>query len=184
VQYFVGPDTVSTIGEVFVRQGLLNDETDTEACLEAFERHAQAGGLVVDPCATGTCEAVGPGEIDERELRCGPLDDLAMALVGMHPKDVWLTRLESNLSRLALSTDLTVAPAQDQSPVENWILAEQSFNAPCPLAGALPPRPEGRGARPSPGAAFALIGGIVALLLGLRRLARPIGAPQGARRAA
>jgi hypothetical protein len=182
VQYFVGPRTVTTIGEAFVQQGLLNDEADSHACLEAFEIHAEDGGIVVDPCETGECLPLGPGEIDERDLRCGPLDDLAAALVGMHPKDVWLTRLEANLSRDALAVDLAVAPAQNQSPVENWILAETSYNAPCPLAGAVPPRPAGRGARPSPSAAFALAGGVLALALALRRLARPV--PRKADRAA
>jgi hypothetical protein len=116
---------------------------------------------------------VGPDQIDARELKCGALDDLAAALVGMHPKDVWVTRLDANLPRWALAEDLTVAPALDQSPVENWILADSAVGSPCPVAGATPPRSSG-GKRPGAGVAFGLIGGGLGALLALRRLARAL----------
>lgn len=174
VEYFVGTDTATTIGEAFVRQALVNDETDTAECLLALQGHADDARLVVDPCADpGACGSVGPDQIDARELRCGVLDDLASALVGMHPKDVWLTRLDANLPRWALAQDLEVAPAADQAPVENWILAADAVNAPCPVVGAAPPRP-GASRRPGAGVAFGLIGGGLAALFALRRLARAL----------
>jgi hypothetical protein len=178
VQYFVGPDTATTVAEAVMRQALLNDETDTAECLEALRRHADDGRLVVDPCDDpGACGAVGPDQIDARALKCGVLDDVAAALVGMHPRDVWITRLDANLPRWALAEDLTVTPAADQAPVENWILAADATSAPCPVAGVAPPRP-GAGKRPGAGVAFGLIGGGLAALCALRRLgrARPLRA--------
>jgi hypothetical protein len=63
------------------------------------------------------------GDIDSRTLACDGLDDLAVALTGMHPKDVWVARLEANLPRQALGTDLTLKAADRQEPVGNSITA-------------------------------------------------------------
>src|SRR5262249_599282 len=75
-------------------------------------------------------------------LACGSLDDLSVALTGMHPADVWLTRLESNLPHSALVDDLQIEAASTQRPVSNWLIAATSNHAPCPLAsGAVAPPP-------------------------------------------
>lgn len=87
-----------------------------------------AGGRA-DPCGSAA-----EGQIDARQFACGPLDDLAVALTGLHPKDVWLTRLESKLPRAALADDLTLQPGP-QLRVENWRRATIALNDPC--SGAL-----------------------------------------------
>jgi hypothetical protein len=126
------------------------------------------------------CGEVEPGQIDAREFACGPLDDLAVAMTGMHPRDVWVTRLESALPRAALADDLQLTPVNPQAGVENWHTAQRATNNSCPLASAPVMPPRDRGARSQPGrkqrrdmevVALAL----VALGLGLsRRFRRPL----------
>jgi len=99
-----------------------------------------AGGAIPEQCGE-----VGDGEIDARDFACGPLDDLAVAMIGLHPRDVWLTRLEANLPRAALDQDLNLAAADSQDEVENWLIPTKAENNPCPLAedqtSLIPPRP-------------------------------------------
>jgi hypothetical protein len=50
---------------------------------------AESGYAVVDVCDDqGTCGTPAAGELDSRDFACGTADDLATALIGMHPKDV------------------------------------------------------------------------------------------------
>lgn len=74
---------------------------------------------------------VGPDEMDAREFSCGELDDMAAALVGLHPKDVWVTRLEANLPHAALDEDLGLQADPSQGEVDNWMLAGSVANPPC-----------------------------------------------------
>jgi hypothetical protein len=85
------------------------------------------GGSGGAPCA-GT---VGPDEIDAREFTCGSLDDLSIALVGLHPADVWVTRFEANLPHTALDTDLSLQSEATQGPKDNWLVASGVVNPPC-----------------------------------------------------
>ncbi len=118
--------------ETYAAQALSNGEIATECALPDV---GGSSAKVVDPCPAGAppddpaCTTVGAGEIDARTLRCGDVDDLAAALVGMHPADVWLTRLEASLPREALSTDLTLEAAARQEPVSNQLVARVSVNA-------------------------------------------------------
>jgi hypothetical protein len=80
---------------------------------------------------TGTSSVCGPDQIDAKDLACGSLDDLAVALVGMHPTDVWVTRLESNLPRAALSADLELQAQIGQTPVSPSHTATHVVNPPC-----------------------------------------------------
>ncbi len=89
---------------------------------------------------------VQPGDVLASTLACGDADDLAIALVGMHPASVWVTRLEANLPRAALANDLQLQAA-GQSPVENWLQAGSFAGDPCnavtagaPVAKAGEPR--------------------------------------------
>jgi hypothetical protein len=98
----------------------------------ASQGGASQGGAA--PTGPGpTCAPPG-GSIDARDFVCGKLDDLAVAFTGLHPRDVWVTRLEASLPHAALADDLTLAPAAKQAGVENWLLAPKATNAPCPLA--------------------------------------------------
>ncbi len=85
-----------------------------------------------------TCAVEPFSQIDSRDFACGPLDDIAVALVGMHPDDVWITRLESSLPRAALSEDLQLQADGTQASVENVVLAT-STSSQCSTFGAPPP---------------------------------------------
>lgn len=145
VQYQLSDGTQTfTIAETYVQQGFLNEETSDTSCQFAATSHADSGDLVVNPCPLegGACDPVPLGFIDARGLACGTLDDLGVALTGMHPRDVWVNRLEADLPRAALGIDLAIQAHADQVEVENWLPASTATNAPCPVvkAGvALPP---------------------------------------------
>ena len=121
-----------TIASAYVRQGINNGEASSESCIQAMADVGASGLMVTNPCGFDkplddpACGTVGGGEIDARTLACGlddgidgALDDVAIALNGLHPKDVWLTRIEANLPRAALANDLLVQPAAAQSAVDN-----------------------------------------------------------------
>jgi hypothetical protein len=137
---------LDTFAEGFLNQGIENKETvpvmgtvDEFACQEAFaaldSSFGQSGALVDNPCAAGLplsdpmCTTVDPGETDARMFACGALDDLAVALVGSHPRDVWVTRLEAELPREGLATDLILKPAEKQEPISNIIQARVALHA-------------------------------------------------------
>ncbi len=123
-----------SIAAAYVQQGLANNETTTGECTAAFANLAPSSLMVSNPCPAGkplddpSCGEVAAGEIDARAFACGPLDDLAVALNGLHPKDVWLTRLEANLPRAALGEDLVVEPAASQETVDNMHQAKIGTN--------------------------------------------------------
>jgi hypothetical protein len=131
VSYAVGGVNASTIAEAYVHQGIANGETDSYACLDAFERASWVSGVVVDDCDDeGSCEPVLGDDIGASTLACGALDDIAAGLVGMHLRSVWITRLEADLPRAALATELLLE-AGDQALVENRFSAPQYQNHPC-----------------------------------------------------
>lgn len=169
-QYVVGGVAHTAMADAYVHQALLNGETDEE-CVGSYAALAGSTDKVVEPCDpdTGLCSEVGPGEIDARVLGCGELDDLRVALTGMHPGDVWVTRLEADLPRAALDVDLELGAALEQAEQDNWIRADDFVNAPCEVAGALPPRSRARGPSPWSGGGYALGLCGVAWLLWRRR---------------
>jgi hypothetical protein len=143
-RYRVGAIETTTIAAAFAQQALRNGETnDIAGCLEGFVEHAKSDATVAPSC-DGTCE-VPDNFIDAGELSCGDADDLAVALTGMRPRDVWITRLDANMPRWALAEDLDLEASGSQLRVAHWNLAERSNNAPCPiLAENLRlPRPSG-----------------------------------------
>ncbi len=187
----------STIAELYIRQGLSEAVQGNGDCLGAFPEYAQSGDLVVDVCpdttsgaggsgaggsgagggggaggSGATCGTTKAGEIDARSFACGSLDDLAVALTGTHPSDVWLTRLESNLPHAALESDLELQAALDQGEIENWLTASVPVNPPCTLAATpiLPPKSRGEGPR-RPGG----LGNLAALATGLAAVGAMLG---------
>lgn len=156
-----GASSVETIAAAYIGRGVANGESQDVSCVTALELSAKRGEKVVNPCPFGKkpddagCTAVAPDEIDSRTLACGALDDLAVALRGLHPKDVWLTRLDADLPRAALAKDLLLKPADKQLPVENWIRVKGSIGEACPSAA--PPAILGSDRpRPGPWVGFAL----------------------------
>ncbi len=133
---------VNRLAEAYVQQGLKNGEATDSACSSAFTQFASSGQMVTDPCEPGvpsydpSCGTVPAGEIDARVFECGAtddvmdstLDDIATALTGMHPKDVWVTRLEADLPRAALANDLIIEAAASQTDVDADIQARSGQN--------------------------------------------------------
>jgi hypothetical protein len=192
-----------TIAELYVRQGLAEDVPGNGDCLGAFPAYEQSSDLVVDVCpdpggsgaggsgaggsggaggngsggAGGSgapCGSPKKGEIDARNFACGGLDDLAVALTGTHPRDVWLTRLESNLPHAALESDLEIQAGIAQDEIENWQTAAIVVNPPCEIAAAtpiLPPKSRGGEGPRRPGG----LGNLAALAAGLAAVGAMMG---------
>jgi hypothetical protein len=124
---------------------------------------------------------VGPDQIDGRTLACGSLDDIEAALIGMHPSDTWVTRLESNLPQKALADDLLLQASASQTEIEAWRSATKYTGNPCPNGGTpatittpggrTPPRDPGQRRREEL-AIYACIAAAAAAAFG-RRLLRP-----------
>jgi hypothetical protein len=65
-------------------------------------------------------------------------DDVTVAFDGLHMSDVWITRLRANLPVSALSTDLILEAAPDQTPVSSLHQAQSWMGDPCTLSLVLP----------------------------------------------
>lgn len=131
---YYGPQ-IDTIAWLYVAQGMVDAGTKPSsgsdpygpppkpACVTQIESHVSDDSQVTDPTL----------------LACDKLDDLGVAFVGLHPKDVWLTRMEATLPRAALAQDLAMTASSAQTPVENWHTAKLALNASCPLQGSVAP---------------------------------------------
>jgi hypothetical protein len=158
--------TAQSIASAYFFQGDANGEKvgNVNECVSRASLAGAANQRVVDTCdEQGNCGEAGQGEVAASDLVCGDLDDLAVALQGMHTSDIWVTRLEANLPRAALGTDLVLEAAPSQDVVAHRIVVSQSINDPCAqgAAAALPPSRRGPN----------LPGGLVGLGLGLASLA-------------
>lgn len=115
--------------ETYIEQAFSTGETAGTGCVGALAALANDGRRVVDPCDGDTCRTVdSQTEVDVRTLACSPpigseipFDDLSQALVGMHPSDVWVSRLDANLSRAALANDLTLRAHAKQTPMSQFV---------------------------------------------------------------
>ncbi len=191
VQYAAGENgfpTFSTIGELYAETGRLNAETLDSSCASRFLQYADSMDLVVNPCdADGMCTEVLPGQIDARDLACAKpmdkpaFDDMAAALTGMHPASVWLTRIEGNLSRVALELDLELQAEASQATIDNWLTAGKKLNPPC-VESAVAPILKDTGTTPRERKQRRELAGMALALLGLglaigRRARRALAAP-------
>lgn len=151
-QYFVDGVQTQTMADAYARSAWRNGEADDIAnCQAAFQLYADSVGEVVAPCEEGELCDVPSGFIDASELSCGEADDVAVALTGMRPRDVWVTRLDADLPREALADDLVIEAEPTRAEISNWLQPSQAIGAPCPLA-LTTPRP-----RTSHGALLALL---------------------------
>jgi hypothetical protein len=129
------------LGQLYFGRGYLNGETTApcDATIARLAGLADSGSEIVALCADTTmpCSQLMPGQIDAATLACAELTDLSTALVGMHPRDVWVTRLEADLPVAALAQDLTLTPAP---------MATQSSLSHVPQAGEYTGSPCGEGA--------------------------------------
>lgn len=178
------------------------DNGDGVVCSQTAAQHGNSFNRVVWACDNGTgtggggsggvggggvggggsggempCVDLEPGTIAAQDFICGGLEDLAISLVGLHPADVWLTRLEANLPRAALDIDFALEPSLDQTEIMNRIVAASAVGTPCDGAltppVAKPPRPH-RGGGLGDRARLALLSILgLGLLAMARRWSRP-----------
>ncbi len=134
-----GGNLSTTIATAYVRQGLDRGQLASDECIPVLSDISASTKMVSNPCPLGkpfddpSCLAVGPNDIDARSLVCGlgldePLDDVAIAMNGLHPNDVWITRIEANLPRAALAKDLTIEPSGETTSVDNLRIAGLAKN--------------------------------------------------------
>jgi hypothetical protein len=175
--YASGPETLEAyadfadlyFGEAAGDAGMMDTCTAIGAAIDAVA----PGAKVVE--AMGTPPA---GTVASSTFSCNGFDDVATALVGMHPSDVWITRLEADLTRSALAQDLTLSASRSQAPVPSWHLAPTSIGSPCPPSSTIASPPPSHGSSCAAGRRPALAntsaGALAALGLGLliRRRAR------------
>jgi hypothetical protein len=113
------------------------------------------GGVVKNPCPAGepwdspACMPV-TDFIDAREFGCEDLDDVATALEGLHLDDVWVTRLEANLPRAALATDLLLQASKTQEPVARTLQANIALETEAVCGAGVVPRIGEDAKRPPP----------------------------------
>jgi len=69
-------------------------------------------------------------ETTSSTFACGEYTDIAASLIGMHPARVWVSRLELQLPKAALTMDCILTPHGSESEVEHQILALKSTNRP------------------------------------------------------
>jgi hypothetical protein len=78
------------------------------------------GGASDDGGSEPTTDPPGTGNGSSSYAECLYLDDIDVALRGLHPADVWVTRLRANLPANALGAgDLKLEAASDQTPLSN-----------------------------------------------------------------
>ncbi|HEY3235001.1 MAG TPA: DUF2330 domain-containing protein [Polyangiaceae bacterium] len=121
-----GSGTYTTFMRLYFAQADYNQKKPIGSCLSVGQA-LDAPELVVSGAASS-------GEISDSALECDGHTDLAAALTGMHPNQVWATRLEMELPREALNADCVVAPSSSQASVDNQLQATKQVNRPanCP----------------------------------------------------
>jgi hypothetical protein len=168
------PTTTPSLQTVYANQAKANGEAGLSCSISG----ASGTNPVVSTCPAGepfdsaACTAAAQNEVDARKWGCPGAWDLSTALVGMRTDSVWVTRVEAELPRSALATDLVVG-AGPQTGVSNQLVATRHINADtvCPGGAVVVPAWD-RPSRPRTlRMAPYVIGGALLLLL-LRRRAR------------
>jgi hypothetical protein len=142
-------EVAMSIADAYFLRGTENSEIPTACSLDP--KLATSAAKVVDLCANGEpCAMLGADEIDARTFDCGKLEDLSVALTGLHPKDAWVSRFEADLPREALMADLTFEPLTTTEPVENRFTSEKGESLPeeCTIAAMAAPGELSPPARP------------------------------------
>jgi hypothetical protein len=90
---------------------------DSDAAAEAGDDAAETDAADAGDAAESQ-DAADAGGIPPPAVGCDAYDDLSLALDGIFPDSVWLTRMRANLPVQALGTDLSLMAAE-QAPVSN-----------------------------------------------------------------
>ena len=128
----------STIAEAYFRA--MGGSCSVPLAYEVPWGYQVQSGCVEGEAFAATC-APPEGAIDAASYMCGEATDLARALIGTRPGDVWLTRLEASLPRAALAGDLALEAEPTQSTVDHVKLLEKGLNPPanCTVVALVPP---------------------------------------------
>ncbi|MBL9022130.1 MAG: DUF2330 domain-containing protein [Myxococcales bacterium] len=118
--------------DLYAQQAFNNGET-AELCSVDVGAAGSAMAVVKNPCPPGEpwdSPACAPSAdaIDARLFGCEDMDDVATALEGLHPADVWVTRLEADLPREALAIDLLLRAAPTQIGVSSTLQANVALH--------------------------------------------------------
>jgi len=167
-----------TIVGAYFATGEVGRDLSPQGCAQTSRAHAESHGRVVDNCdEEGSCVPLDGGlEISSSDFVCGELDDVAVALEGLHPADVWVTRLETQLPRERLDADLVLEASPQQNEVGNRFVAGLSVNN-CwdrDAAAAVPQLLPLDGPRLPPGTLGWMLTAGVALALSMRRPRRRV----------
>ncbi len=111
----------SSFADLYFAQANSNDSKPIDGCSSVVPL-LRGTTLVTADGSDGTLAAI--------NLQCEKYSDIAAAVQGMHPANVWLTRLELDLPKEALSTDCTVVPADSQTQVSNQLQALHAKDRP------------------------------------------------------
>lgn len=111
----------SSFADLYFAQANDNDGKEPDSCASVVPL-LNGTQLVTADGSDGTLAAI--------KLQCDKYSDIAAAMQGMHPANVWLTRLELDLPKEALSVDCTVVPADSQAQVSNQLQAIHAKDRP------------------------------------------------------
>jgi hypothetical protein len=125
--YAAGSGSYDNLADLYFAQAAENDGALTPCSVGS---NAASKSVVLEACAMAGCSG---GQIEASALACDGYDDLAAATIGLHPADVWVTRLEAELPREALAKDLVLGAHMAQDEIGNWHVAQKDLNdPPCP----------------------------------------------------
>lgn len=127
--------------------------------------------VVTDLCDENGENCLSPtgNEIDARLLTCGKLDDVAVAMRGLHPADVVLTRMEASLPQSALGADLVLEAAPEQNEIAHRFTAGLKANACWDSEPATAIPTAGEPPRLPPGLLYPFVFGSLGVLFASRR---------------
>jgi hypothetical protein len=120
-----GSAVAASLAELYYKMADAANELTGGACEGNMQQLFMYEATPVEDCEPEACPGGGQSKV---HLECEGAKDLAAALIGMRPRDAWVTRLEANLPREGLTADLTLAPAAAQEAMPSWIVAGEHEN--------------------------------------------------------
>lgn len=116
------------LADLYFSQAAVDNGVTKRTCTPPLSDARQ----VIKSCpADQNCEPPGPNDLSSSAFECGESSDLATALTGMRPSEVWLTRFDLNLPSTALDADCVVSPAVADVEVEPFLNPRKIKNPPC-----------------------------------------------------
>lgn len=120
----------TTLTSLYFLQAAANENESPKTC--SFDKSAAlATNALVVECQDPPCSNPAPGNLWSDTFACSGFDDVEAAVIGMHPSDIWVTRLEMRLPATALDADCVLEPSVNQGTVQNAYLAKTWRNSPC-----------------------------------------------------